>query len=777
MSLESPGGSAVYSAHDRSTMYNAPGGSITVYETASSGRGPSIPRRPPQAPRVFVNRDKELKALQHILSAPGRTQWRTVVVLSGPGGVGKTGLALYWANEVNSLYPDGCFVRNLNGYGPGPGDEPANAHDVLADWLSLGWGLKSTDIPNSREGRAELFRTKIAGQRVLVVLDNAARADQVRPLLPAESCLVITTSRNRLPGLISEGAHLIEVEPLSPENAIELLRMRVGDRIDEDTAAAAQLAKYCACLPLTLHTAATRLKNEPDGSVAVQVQRLSSVRRRLHRLGHPDDQATDVEAVNSLSYQTLPADAQRLFRLLALHPAAGETAEIYSIARLAGLDLDTTEDLLDLLGRENLISKIGDRYGSRHDVLHLYARQLIDRDEYAAERREALDRLAHAYYGCVNHAFDWANRNNPMVDAEFLTNWRQDYPEGVSSVEHVGKPAVWFANERMNLVALVRSVGDIAPPFAITPRLGCSLFYFLEMGGHLTDWEEVEEIAARAAWDYGDRHDQARSLRDRGRIKLVKILNDQERRRYYGEAVSAGADGYLDAVTMLQKSRDLYHAEFTAHRQRKDRAGEATALRELADLYRLRAGSDNLNTIDQAIDAYRKAEHAFEEIGSENALASLRLALGIAHTLKGDQTNLEQANHCFRASLDFGSKLNEKGTPQHPRLKGYALSHLGDLYRESNDFVEAIACYEQSASTFSDSEDHISEGRCLVQLGRILADYSRNLFDTGDQVGARDVLSRARSSFTDAMELLSTSPDEVETIIGWLGRLGTCTDD
>src|ERR1700729_2404484 len=130
MTLENPAGSARYEARDNSTMYNAPSGSITIYQVAQAGDRPSIPQWLPQPPSVFVNRGTELTVLRQLLDDQGAVQRRTVVVLSGPGGVGKTGLALHWANEVSSLYPDGRFFRNLNGYGPGPGDEAANPHDV-----------------------------------------------------------------------------------------------------------------------------------------------------------------------------------------------------------------------------------------------------------------------------------------------------------------------------------------------------------------------------------------------------------------------------------------------------------------------------------------------------------------------------------------------------------------------------------------------------------------------------------------------------------------------
>ncbi|MEO3747992.1 hypothetical protein [Plantactinospora sp. B5E13] len=526
-------------------MYNAPGGSITVNQLDPASRDLPAPRQLPNPPLYFVNRDAELDALRRVAGGRPAPRPAVVAVLSGPAGTGKTGLALHWAHQVANSYPDGHFFRDLRGHGPGPGDSPVPPEEVLADWLYDGWGLRSVDIPASLPGRAGLFRSRTTGRRVLVVLDNVTDADQVRPLIPATgSSLVLVTSRNQLHGLLSDGAESIPVDELSRENAIQLLRARVGVRVDEEPAAAELLARYCAYLPLTLHTTAARLVNEPRSSIAGQVRRLADEQRRLHRLGHPDDRKTNVEAVFSVSYQTLPPAAQRLFRLLGLHPAAGETAGIYSISRLAGVDLDTAEDLLELLLRENLIGRTGDRYHSRHDLLQLYARHLVDQPEHAAERRAAFDRLTVAYHGCVNHAFDQVNQANPMVDSEFLAQWRDRDPAGVASVETAANPAVWFAEERPNLLALVRSLNAIEPPLPMTPRLACALFYFLETGGHIADWIEVEKIAARVAFDHGDRHDQARSLRNRGRINLVEMQHDRHRR---DEAAVTGpaASGHL----------------------------------------------------------------------------------------------------------------------------------------------------------------------------------------------------------------------------------------
>jgi tetratricopeptide (TPR) repeat protein len=736
-------------------------------EANRGGRPAGVPSRrdaatineldPPSA--NFVNRAEEIAELRRLLARSTGTGSRTVVVLSGPGGVGKTALAVQWAYEVRARYPDGVFCRNLTGYGPGVGDEPAEPSDVLADWLWSLCRLKSDELPKSSEGRRRLFNANMVGRRMMMVLDNAASADQVRPLLPAgDSCLVLVTSRNQMRGLLDQGAYGVRVEPLSPDSAVDLLRVRVGDRVDADPLAAAALAGHCAGLPQALHTAATHLCNDLEQSVATQAELLSDARHRLIRLGHPDDSETSVTAAHSLSYQRLSPAAQRLFRLMAVHPASGATAGLYSIARLAGRDLADTEQLLAELERESLISRARGRYRSPHDLLLLYAKELLDQQQYETERRQALDRLAHAYYGCVNHAFDRVNEGNPMIDAGFLTAWRRDDPEGVRRVDDMDTPAAWFSSERLNVVALVRTLGSNSP-LPITAKLACSLFYFLEAGGYLRDWEDVEQIAADFAEAHGDRLDKARSLRNRARIVLVKILNAKEQRH----TVAGGQlmpDAYDDAVAMLERSRRLYHEVHTGD----GLAGEATTIRELADLRRLQADGSP-DSIEATIGTYREAERLYEQLGNANGLASLRLALGMTYTLDDWSDDLAQAERLFIASLAYASELNDRGAPRHPRLMGYAQRRLGDLHRRKGELSKAVVFYRDAVATFSASDDVISAGSTLVQQGITLAEVA---------VEARE---QARAALLEAQSLMSALPGEAANIDSLLNGLNLAPDD
>jgi hypothetical protein len=211
-----------------------------------------------------------------------------------------------------------------------------------------------------------------------------------------------------------------------------------------------------------------------------------------------------------------------------------------------------------------------------HDLLRHYARGLLDTEDSEADRWQALDRLARAYYGCVNYAFDKQNQANPMVDAEYLASWQQGKdPLGKAAVDCAGKsPAQWFAAERENLVALIGQLDQQKPTPAITPRLASSLFYFLEMGGYWNDWKAVDEIGDKVALRLGDNHAHARSLRNLGRRDLVLVLEQQDRLQDDTEdrsgALRVPAVGdCAAAIDRLEQSRVLY-------RESGDLAGEAT---------------------------------------------------------------------------------------------------------------------------------------------------------------------------------------------------------
>nr|CTQ96922.1 transcriptional regulator, SARP family [Kibdelosporangium sp. MJ126-NF4] len=546
----------------------------------------------------------------------------------------------------------------------------------------------------------------------------------------------------------------MSLDLLPPADAKELLRKLIGERVDADEQAASELAKLCAYLPLALRVAGSRAAADPGVSVSDLVHQLADEQRRLRRLGNPDDPPTNVRAVFSWSYRGLPDEAQRTFRLLGLHPAAGQTTDVFAVSVLLDTDLDSALEQIELLQRRSLVARGADGRFGMHDLLRLYSRELVEKHDTSSGRRAALERLVRAYYGCVNHAFDRQNHNNPMVDTEYLRTWRQSTPDGVEAVDMASSPTSWFATEQGNLVALVQAAAD--NELELASRFATSLFYFLEIGGHLADWRRVEEIGERTA---SSRADRARSLRNRGRLAMIGVLAEQERLKAEDEPAQAGS--CEQAITLLEQSRDLYHAEYLEHGRRHARAGEATTLRELADAYRLEVDQNAPDdTIQKAIAAYRAAEAVYVELENENGLASLRLALGIAYRINGQD---DEAEPCFRASLDYGASLDDRGKARHGRLKGFSLRRLAELRRDQGQFESAVDLYSQCAEAFQhDVNDPNSRAHALAARGRVQK-----------QLG--DIVAAARS-LMDAYELLIQRPlgendPEAKIVDEWLSSL------
>ncbi|MCA1673826.1 MAG: AfsR family transcriptional regulator, partial [Actinobacteria bacterium] len=315
---------------------------------------------------------------------------------------GKTALALRWAHRVRGEFPDGQLYVNLRGYDP---DQPLVATDALAGFLRA-LGMAGQHIPLEVDERATAYRSLLDGRRMLIVLDNASSVEQVRPLLPGSpSCLVVVTSRDSLAGLVARhGARRLELDLLPAEDAVALLRALIGERVEAEPEAAAALAGQCAWLPLALGVAAELAATRPTVSLAQLVSELADHQRRLELLDAGGDPRTAVRAVFSWSYQHLPVETARAFRLIGLHP--GLDLDPYAAAALTDTSRDHAQHLLDLLARAHLIqSTSSGRYGM-HDLLRAYATHLVTIEDPENERRAALTRLFDHYLGTAAAAMD-----------------------------------------------------------------------------------------------------------------------------------------------------------------------------------------------------------------------------------------------------------------------------------------------------------------------------------------------------------------------------------
>jgi transcriptional regulator with XRE-family HTH domain len=347
------------------------------------------PRQLPRQAQHFVGREREVQSLDAALArstaAPAMgVATSEVIAITGPAGVGKTALAVRWAHRVADRFPDGHFYVDLRGFASGPQVAPS---DALAHIL-LALGVDATRLPEQPDQLACLFRTVSARQRMLILLDNVADADQVRPLLPANSgSLVVVTSRDRLAGLVAvDGAHALSLDVLDPQTARELIACLVGsERVAADPEGAARLAQRCGLLPLALRVAAAHIAHAPHLTLREHADRLNLLQ------GGEDSLATVRSALDA-TYGRLPPQTRRLFRLLGLAPDAEVTVAV--AAALADETFAQATVHLERLRAVHLIEGTGPGRYRLTELLRHYAVERCGEDETRRARRRATHRLA-----------------------------------------------------------------------------------------------------------------------------------------------------------------------------------------------------------------------------------------------------------------------------------------------------------------------------------------------------------------------------------------------
>jgi hypothetical protein len=336
----------------------------------------------PAAVPHFTGRIFQAEAMSELLGHSSVV----VSVISGMAGIGKTAFAVQWAHQVRERFPDGQLYANLRGFDPGR--SPMSSATAVRAFLEA-LGVAAQCIPASPQAQIGLYRSLLAERRMLIVLDDAYDAEQIRPLLPgATGCLVLVTSRNQLTSLVvSDGAHLITLDLLTVNEALDLLRARLGaDRVSAEPHAVEEIIARCGRLPLALATVAARAEAHPRFPLAALAEELRHAQGSLDAF-HSADPATNMRTVFSCSYQALSPAAARLFRLLGIHPGPDISAS--AVASLIGLPARRLRPLLAELTDASLLGEhVPGRY-TFHDLIRTYAAE-------QAETHEPDDRLETA---------------------------------------------------------------------------------------------------------------------------------------------------------------------------------------------------------------------------------------------------------------------------------------------------------------------------------------------------------------------------------------------
>jgi DNA-binding SARP family transcriptional activator/tetratricopeptide (TPR) repeat protein len=690
----------------------------TVTRSVSASAEPPVPRQLPADVDAFTGRAQELAELDRLLSATAEQATAAVVdrgstavvitAVSGTAGVGKTALALRWAHQVRGEFPDGQLYVNLRGYDP---DQPLSAADALAGFLRA-LGVAGAQIPLEVQERAALYRSLLDGRRMLIVLDNAATVEQVRPLLPGTpSALVVVTSRDSLVGLVARhGARRLDLDLLPPEDAVVLLRALIGGRVEAEPDAAAALAGQCARLPLALRVAAELAATRPTTSLAQLVGELMDEQRRLELLDAGGDPRTAVRAVFSWSYQHLPADAARAFRLLGLHP--GPDLDPYATAALTHTSVEQAQHVLDLLARGNLVQPASPgRYGM-HDLLRAYASHLATSADSEQERRVALTRLFDHYLATAGAAM------NTLIPAEQHRRPRIS-PPGTPTPPVADPTAAraWLDAERDTLTAVCAHTAARGWP-GHTTELASTLFRYLEVGGHYPDAVAIQTHARHAADLNGDRSGEARALDNLGLVYRWQG-SYQQAAEHHQQALTlfreiGDRSGEADALGNLglaywnqghfQQAVEHQQQALILAREIGDRYGEASALTSLGFVYR-RQGY-----YPQAAEHHQQGLTLFREIGEKTGEAFTLASLGLVHCRVG---RYEQAAEHHQQSLALFREIGDRAG------EAYALGSLGLVYCQQGRYQQAAEHHQQSLILAREIGDRASEAYALDDLGAV----------------------------------------------------------
>lgn len=690
--------------------------SLAALESAAAAGGPVpvVPRGLPGAIRHFTGREHELRALTGLLD---RTHDKagTVVIsaIGGIAGIGKTALAVHWAHQVSGEFPDGQLYANLRGFDPS--GLPVAAEAVICDFLGA-LGVPPARIPASAEAQAALYRTVLASRRVLIVLDNARDADQVRLLLPGSSgCFVLVTSRARLAGLAaSEGANLLTLDLPGVSEARELLSRRLGaGPVAAEPEAVDELIRLCARLPLGLGIVAARAAAIPGARLAALAAELADAAGRLDVLD-AEDPASGTRAAFSWSCRGLSAAAARFFGLLGFHP--GPDISAAAAASLAGLPGPAARSALSELAQAGLITQHVPGRFAMHDLVRLYAAEQAEASSAAAkaggdgaeEPGAAFSRLLDHYLRTGYAAARALNRHRAPITVP--TAQPGVVPEEITEYNQA---VTWFEAERQALEAAV-AAAVAAGSDRYAWQIAWTLVDFLDWRGYWHSHIVIQDIALAAVQRLGESAGEASVHRGLSRayaqIGRLSEACDHLRQSLaiYRQLADLAGQGHAHmglAVVMEQQGRipeSLRHGQHALelYRSGGDQQGEAAALNAIGWCHAL------LTQYEQASRHSAQALALYQALGDQTGAAYTWDTLGYIHHHLGEYTSAEA---CYRSAIglfrDLGIVYSTADT----------LSHLGDTYRETGDIEAARNTWQQSLTILRDL-DHAGAADVQAKL-------------------------------------------------------------
>lgn len=701
--------------------------------------------RPAQLPATvadFTGRAAVVRELGEQLAEASRGSGvMAVSAVAGIGGVGKTTLAVHVAHAAREDFPDGQLYIDLQGTDP----RPAEPEVVLGAFLRA-LGVPNPAIPETLAERAALYRSTLDGRRVLALLDNAYDAAQIRQLLPGTpGCAALVTSRVRMVDLA--GAHLVDLDVMSPEEALQLFTRIVGEeRVRSERQAALDVVGACGFLPLAIRIAASRLAARRTWTVSVLAHKLADHRRRLDELRAGD---LAVKATFALGYGHLSPAQARAFRLLSLPD--GPDISLSAAAAVLDLDPYEAEELLEALVDISLIESAAPARYRFHDLLRLYARECAERDETPEARCDALSRLLDFYLSSAACAYELENPGDRVLDHLAATSHpglafgcREDALE-------------WLFSEAQGLLATVQQAagGGCESPTRRAVDLLLAAQDLMESGIYARQYEQAARALVTTAHDCGEP-----LVEGRARVLVAQLLRmsgrfadaDDEARRAMIVGLSANDPVTCSYAPNLRGSiahqgqrfeacAEYHTAALDAFRADGNRHGEASALSNLSRAQLSRGDSDAaVATCEQVLAIYR-------ELGAGFRLGNGLYAMSIPLTATG---RLDEAFTCLTEALQIFQDARQQF------WEGMTLYRLSEVHL-------AAGRWRQSAS-------HVE--RALVILREVGGDWrtANGLTVLGRALAGMGQLVRAHACWHDALGMYSAlgSPEarDVRRLLG-----------
>jgi tetratricopeptide (TPR) repeat protein len=663
----------------------------------------------PDSIAEFTGRETELARLTELIEA-GAGMPLVISAIEGMAGVGKTQLAVHAGNQILSKYGmRRVLFVNLRGFHDNPHQPPADPAAVLDSFLRL-LDVPGHAIPHDLDGRRRLYRQLLGGQRALIVLDNAATAAQVQPLLPdSPSCVTLITSRRTLSELPA-AAHL-RLDVFTPAESVDYLRRSIGaGRVDADPDTAGRIADALGCLPLALALTAARINAHPDWTLADHLQRLHQRRADL-RL---DDA---VAASLSLSYDDLAPAHQHLLRMLSLHP--GVDLDTHAAAALTGTDHATAQRHLHyLLTNHLLLHKNPGRY-ELHDLIRGYARARVHDDDRPPDQRAALTRLFDHY----THTTLLAAQLAYPQDRGRLPKARTPATPGPDLAGQT-EAAAWLDAEQRNLLATAAHAAHHGWPVHIS-QLSQALARYLTTRALYADAYTLHSHALHATLSVDDRIGQGHALAYLANVcppighheqaidhlqQALAIFRECGDRVGEGRALWRLGEIY-QRVGRHQQAINHHQQALTIARETRDRASEVPALSSLGEVYLM------MGRYEQAINHLQQSLALARQVGDRTSEGCALGGLGEIYRLLGRHERaidtLQQALATFR---EGGNRADGS----------YALAILGFIYRQVGRYEQAIDHLQQALATFRECSDRAGESYALTFLGEVYRQMGRH---------------------------------------------------